>query len=218
MEAGQGFHDPALGYGDIAKISSNLLQLDHASFMLKLAQVLEMSCTSYTSEEQQMTHDLPVLVDAIRLPETVTNKFLGQDINVAVVDYDFPAQHSGTSAGIELGQSQKTNFVERTKKMLKSTAHGITCIKLLYDICCDANIYSVDYDPQKPENFPFCFSDIVNFHNADIDIVSCSISQKVIGGPELAKEVNNAVVNGKIIVCSAGNKGHSACNTIGYPA
>ena len=79
MDAGrQGFHDPELGYGDIAKISSYLLQLDHASFMLKLAQVLETLCTSYNSAEQD---DNPQInVDAINLPEIVKEAFQGQDV------------------------------------------------------------------------------------------------------------------------------------------
>ena len=190
VNEGNGPHDHLLGYGDGEKIFRCLINCETGLLLEKMSQVL----LKKSGEEVKVIKPKD---DTFRLIPISGDKrkddyhdLTGSSVEVAVIDEEFRSTPSWSH--------------------LWKDHHGEMCSKVIENIAPDAIIKPILDAGTIVPSLNECKDD------SSVSVVSCSMGTESFD-LQVFKAVNEAVIAGKILVFSAGNRGQKSRNAILYP-
>ena len=189
VNEGNGSHDPLLGYGDGEKMFRHLIKCETGLLLAKMSRVL----LKKSGEEVKVikpeddTFKLIPISDETR--EDVYHDLTGSGVKVAVIDKKFRS-----SPWLCLWKDH----------------HGEMCSKVIENIAPDAKVIPIPDAGTIVPSLNECKDD------SSVSVVSCSMGTESFN-LQVFKAVNEALIAGKILVFSAGNRGQKSRNAILYP-
>ena len=189
VNEGNGSHDPLLGYGDGEKMFRHLIKCETGLLLAKMSRVLLKKSGEEIKviEPKDDTFRLIPISDETR--KDVYHDLTGSGVKVAVIDQEF----------------RSTPW-----SRLWKDHHGEICSKVIENIAPDAIIKPILDAGAIVPSLNECKDD------SSVSIISCSMDTESFD-LQVFKAVNEAVIAGKILVFSAGNKGRKSRNAILYP-
>lgn len=193
VNEGNGAHDPLLGYGDGEKIFRHLIKCETGLLLAKMSRVLlkksgkEIKVIKPSNNPEGNRFRLISISDETR--EDDYHDLTGSGVKVAVIDQEF----------------RSTPW-----SRLWKDHHGEICSKVIENIAPDAIIKPISDAGAIVPSLNECKDD------SSVSVISCSMGTESFD-LQVFKAVNEAVIAGKILVFSAGNRGQKSRNAILYP-
>ena len=195
VNEGNGSHDPLLGYGDGEEIFHRLIKCETGLLLAKMSRVLlkksgkEIKVIKPSNNPEDNRFRLIPISEDTR--EDDYHSLTGSDVKVAVIDQEFPPN----------SDNQCTS---------KKEYHGEMCSKVIENIAPNAKVKPILDAGAIVPSLNKCKDD------SSVSVVSCSMGTESFD-LQVFKAVNEAVIAGKILVFSAGNRGQKSRNAILYP-
>ena len=195
VNEGNGSHDPLLGYGDGEKIFDCLIKCETGFLLAKMSRVLlkksgkEIKVIKPNNNPEDNRFRLIPISEDTR--EDDYHSLTGSDVKVAVIDQEFPPNSDNQCTG-------------------KKEYHGEMCSKVIENIAPNAKVKPILDAGAIVPSLNECKDD------SFVSVVSCSMGTESFD-LQVFKAVNEAVIAGKILVFSAGNRGQKSRNAILYP-
>jgi len=166
--------------------------------------------------------------DVWKLHDKKGSDLTGEGINIAIVDTGIDYNHPYLKDNYVGGY----DFVNNDNDPMDDNGHGTVCAGIAVGVAPKVNLYSfkiLDENGEGNESGLEAAIDYAKDPNNDgdysdrfIDILSMSFggpntNQTLTPDDPLCKDIDNATINGLVIVIAAGNTGTSGYNTINWP-